>query len=331
MFKCQGPTSYEHPSSKETPLSTLCPHRSEGSRKGESLKRTGLEILQWAISTLKHHRIENPRLNAELLLAHSLNLNREELYVRLYRELNEGEKGDLERLIQRRTSGEPLQYILGHQEFWSIQFKVDPRVLIPRPETELLVEQSLSILSERTFGRNPSVLEIGTGSGAIAVALAKEVKNIFLVATDISRDALILAKENAKSAGVQDQIQFVNGDLLNPFHSSKGREAFDLILSNPPYIIRSEIGSLAKEVRDYEPVIALDGGEDGLEFYRCLIPQVPSYLRKGGWLLLEVGQGQAERVAKQIQGSGTFLELHILPDLAGIGRVVKAQKMESRK
>jgi len=292
---------------------------------------TGLELLQWSANALKEHQIENPRLNAELLLAHSLNLNREELYVRLHRELKEGEKGALERLIRRRVSGEPLQYILGHQEFWSINFKVDPRVLIPRPETELLVEQSLSILSEKTFEQNPSVLEIGTGSGAIAVALAKEVKNIFVVATDISRDALVLAKENAKSAGVQDQIQFVNGDLLDPFHSSKEREGFDLILSNPPYIIRSEIGSLAKEVRDYEPVIALDGGEDGLEFYRRLISQAPSSLQGRGWLLMEVGQGQAEMVAKQIQGSGTFLESHILPDLAGIGRVVKAQKMESRK
>ena len=292
---------------------------------------TGLELLQWSANALKDHQIENPRLNAELLLAHSLILNREELYVRLHRELKEGEKGALERLIRRRVSGEPLQYILGHQEFWSINFKVDPRVLIPRPETELLVEQSLSILSEKTFEQNPSVLEIGTGSGAIAVALAKEVKNIFVVATDISRDALVLAKENAKSAGVQDQIQFVNGDLLDPFHSSKEREGFDLILSNPPYIIRSEIGCLAKEVRDYEPVIALDGGEDGLEFYRRLISQAPSSLQGRGWLLMEVGQGQAEMVAKQIQGSGTFLESHILPDLAGIGRVVKAQKMESRK
>jgi release factor glutamine methyltransferase len=118
----------------------------------------------------------------------------------------------------------------------------------------------------------------------------------------------------------------VNGDLLNPFHSSKGREAFDLILSNPPYIIRSEIGSLAKEVRDYEPVIALDGGEDGLAFYRRLISQAPFNLRKGGWFLLEVGQGQTERVAKQIRGSGTFLEPQVLPDLAGIERVVKAQR-----
>jgi release factor glutamine methyltransferase len=287
---------------------------------------TGLNLLQWATSTLKDHRIGNPRLNAELLLAHSLNLNREELYLRLHRELKEGEKGALERLIQRRISGEPLQYILGQQEFWSINFKVDPRVLIPRPETELLVEQSLWILSEKIFEQNPSLLEIGTGSGAVAIALAKEVTHVFLVATDISREALVLAKENAKSAGVGDRIRFVIGDLLGPFQPSKETRAFDLILSNPPYIVRSEIGSLAKEVRNYEPVIALDGGKDGLEFYRRLVSQAPSCLREGGWLLLEVGQGQAERVAEQIQKSGTFLEPQILLDLAGIERVVEAQR-----
>jgi release factor glutamine methyltransferase len=287
---------------------------------------TGLDLLQWATNTLKDHQIENPRLNAELLLAHSLNLTREGLYVRLHRELKEGEKGALESLIQRRISGEPLQYLLGQQEFWSINFKVDSRVLIPRPETELLVEQSLWILSEKTFEQNPSVLEIGTGSGAIAIALAKEVRYIFLVATDISKDALVLARENAKSAGVQDRIQFVNGDLLGPFQSSKGTRCFDLILSNPPYIVGSEIGSLAKEVRNYEPVIALDGGKDGLEFHRSLVSQAPSSLREGGWLLLEVGQGQAERVAEQIQESGAFSEPEVLPDLAGIERVVKAQK-----
>jgi release factor glutamine methyltransferase len=294
--------------------------------KRESLKRTGLELLRWSTNTLKEYQIENPRLNAELLLAQSLNVSREGLYVRLRQELQESEKGALEKLIQRRISGEPLQYILGHQEFWSINLKVDPRVLIPRPETELLVEQSLSILSEKMCEQNPSVLEIGTGSGAVAIALAKEVKQIFLVATDISRDALNLAKENAQSAGVQDRIEFVNGDLFGPFHCSKERRAFDLIVSNPPYIIRSGIGSLAKEVRDYEPIIALNGGEDGLEFCRRLIAQATSSLRDEGWLLLEVGQGQAERVAEQIQKSGTFLGPRILPDLAGIERVVKAQK-----
>ncbi len=324
---------------------------------------TVLELLNWSTNRLKDHQIQSPRLDAELLLARSLNLSREGLYRNFHSSLKERERETLEKMIQRRISGEPLQYILKHQEFWSIGFKVDPRVLIPRPETELLVEQSLLILrqyqtppvkagsivplsinseqtaackaaraeelilSENSLGGVPSVLEIGTGSGAIAIALAKEVKNIFLVATDISRDALVLAKENAESAGVQHQIEFVNGDLLDPFHSSKEREGFDLILSNPPYIIRSEIGSLAKEVRDYEPVIALDGGEDGLEFYRRLISQAPSSLRGGGWLLMEVGQGQAEMVAKQIESSGAFLRPQILPDLSGTERVVKAQKI----
>jgi release factor glutamine methyltransferase len=287
---------------------------------------TGFKLLQWSTNTLKDHQIENPRLNAELLLARSLNLNREELYVRLYRELKEGEKEALERLIRRRISGEPLQYILGHQEFWSINFKVDPRVLIPRPETELLVEQSLSILSEKTFEQNPSVLEIGTGSGAIAIALAKEVKNIFLVATDISRDALILAKENAKAAGVQHQIEFVNGDLFGPLRPSREKKPFDLILSNPPYIVRRKISTLAKEVKDYEPTIALDGGKDGLAFYRRIIPEALGYLRTGGWLLLEVALGQGPDVSALMEVESNFSKAECIPDLSGIGRVVKVQR-----
>ena len=287
---------------------------------------TGLELLNWSTNRLKDHRIENPRLNAELLLARSLNLSREGLYRNLHGQLKEKERETLEGMIQRRISGEPLQYILEKQEFWSIDLKVDPRVLIPRPETELLVEQSLLILSENSFWGVPSILEIGTGSGAIAIALAKEVKDIFLIATDISRDALVLARENAKSAGIQDQIKFVNGDLFGPLHPSKEKKPFDFILSNPPYIIRHEIGSLAKEVREYEPTIALDGGEDGLEFYRHLISQAPFYLREGGWLLLEIGQNQREMVSKLIEGEGTFLKSECVPDLSGFERVVKAQK-----
>jgi release factor glutamine methyltransferase len=287
---------------------------------------TGLELLRWSMDTLRDHQIANPRLNAELLFATSLNLSREELYARLHRELKEGEKGALERLIQRRISGEPLQYILGRQEFWSINFKVDSRVLIPRPETELLVEQSLSILSETCLKRIPSALEIGTGSGAIAIALAKEVKDIFLVATDISRDALVLAKENAKSAGVEHQIEFVNGDLFDPLRPSRKKKPFDLILSNPPYIIRREISTLAKEVKDYEPTVALDGGEDGLAFYRRIIPEAPGYLQPGGWLLLEVALGQGPDVSELIEEEGSFFKPECIPDLSRIGRVVKAQK-----
>jgi release factor glutamine methyltransferase len=259
-------------------------------------------------------------------LAHSLNLSREELYVCLHRELKEGHKEALERLVQRRISGEPLQYILGHQEFWSINFKVDPRVLIPRPETELLVEQCLLILSEKAFEQNPSVLEIGTGSGAIAIALAKAVKNILLIATDISRDALALAKENAKSGGVQDRIEFVNGDLFGPLRPSEEKGPFDLIVSNPPYIVRRKICTLAKEVKDHEPTIALNGGEDGLVFYRRIIPEAPSYLRAGGWLLLEVALGQGPDVSALIEEEGSFFKPGCIPDLSGIGRVVKAQR-----
>jgi len=172
----------------------------------DDLKMTILELLNWSTQYLKNYQVENPRLNAELLLARSLNVSREDLYIRLHDRLEEPDKEALMKLLARRISGEPLQYILERQEFWSIDFKIDSRVLIPRPETELLVEQSLLIISEGSLNRILSVLEIGTGSGAIAIALAREVKDIAVVATDISMEALALAKENAKCAGVEDQI-----------------------------------------------------------------------------------------------------------------------------
>ena len=292
---------------------------------------TRLESLNQTTNRLKVHRVENPRLNAELLLARSLNLSREGLCRSLHDLLQEKEREALEKMIQRRISGEPLQYILGQQEFWSIDLQVDSRVLIPRPETELLIEQSLPILSKISPEQNPYILEIGTGSGAIAIALAKEVKHLFLIATDISRDALIVAKENAKSAGVLDRIKFVTGDLFSPFHPAKGRATFDLILSNPPYIVRRKIDTLAEEVKDHEPRIALDGGEDGLAFYRCIIPQASFYLREGGWLLLEVALGQSGDVSAMIKKEGNFLEPQCIPDLSGIGRVVKARREQETR
>jgi release factor glutamine methyltransferase len=287
---------------------------------------TVLETLNRTTNTLKDHHIENSRLNAEMLLTHALNLGREDLYVRLNNQIGKEEKEILEGLIKRRISGEPLQYILGHQEFWSIDFKVNSRVLIPRPETELLVEQALTILSETSFKCAPSVLEIGTGSGAIAISLVKEMRDIFLVAVDISRDALLLAKENAESSGVLLQIQFVNGNLFDPFCLLGGREPFDLILSNPPYIPFPEIEGLAKEVRDYEPIIAINGGEDGLTFHRTIISKAPFYLKKGGGLLLEVGQAQGRKVSELIDETGDFFKPQLLKDLSGIERVVKAQR-----
>jgi release factor glutamine methyltransferase len=287
---------------------------------------TLLELLNWSTHCLRDHQIENPRLNAELLLARSLNLNREGLYTHLQDPSGEEEKEKFERLIRKRLSGEPLQYILGYQEFWSIHFKVDRRVLIPRPETELLVEQGLSILSAACLKRSPYVLEIGTGSGAIAISLATEVRDLFIVATDVSREALLLARENAKSAGVLQRIEFVNGDLFSPIRLMREQEPFDLILSNPPYIRRLQIQNLAREIKDYEPVVALNGGEDGMEFYRSIVSQGPSYLRRGGSLLLEVGEDQGKRVSAVIEEEGSFSRPEQIKDLSGNDRVIKAQK-----
>jgi len=286
---------------------------------------TILELLNWSTHCLRDHQVDNPRLNAELLLARSLNLSREELYTHLQDPYVEEEKGRFEGLIRKRLSGEPLQYILGYQEFWSIHFKVDPRVLIPRPETELLVEQSLSVLTAACLKRTPYVLEIGTGSGAVAISLATELKDLFVVATDVSGEALLLARENARSAGVLQRIKFVNGDLFSPIRRMPDQEPFDLILSNPPYIHRSRIQNLAKEIKDYEPTMALNGGEDGMEFYRSIVSQGPSYLRRGGWLLLEVGKGQGKRLSAMIEAEGSFSRPERIKDLSGIERVVKVQ------
>ena len=287
---------------------------------------TVFEVLNWATECFKEGRTENPRLNAELLLAHSLNLTREGLYVHLHDPVEVKEKKAMEALIKRRLSGEPLQYILGHQEFWSIDIQVDPRVLIPRPETELLVEEALRVLFKMDSERTPTVLEIGTGSGAISIALAREVTNIFLVATDISGEAVRAAGSNARGAGVSGRIAFIHGDLFNPFRHLEGKEPFDIILSNPPYIVRSEMEHLEREVKDFEPTIALDGGEDGLDVHRNLIFQGPKYLRRGGWFLLEVGQGQSGEISRILETNGNFGHIVRVKDLSGIERVVRAQK-----
>ncbi len=285
-----------------------------------------IEILNWATHYLNNRHIDNPRLNAELLMAYVLKGSRESLYTQLKEPLGEAEKETFERLVQRRISGEPIQYILGRQEFWSIDFKVDRRCFIPRPETEILVEETLSILSRDLSSEIPRVLEIGTGSGAIAIALAKEAKEVIVVATDLSIEALLLAKENATSLGLLSKIGFVHANLFDPFSPLRGRGFFSIILSNPPYIARPEMEGLCKEVKDFEPILALDGGEDGLDFYRKIISQASNYIRPHGWLLLEVGSTQAEKVSKMIEEEGHFKKAQYVKDLSGIKRVVKAQR-----
>lgn len=286
---------------------------------------TVFEALNWATHFLKTHQIQNPRLQAELLLGHSMNQKREGLYLRFHQEIMKEEEEKFKTLVLRRVAGEPLQYLLGYQEFWSILFKVDPRVLIPRPETEHLVEEALSLLSKNNFESFPLVLELGTGCGAIAISLARELTHLRIIATDLSKEAIEVARENAMESGVSHRITFLVGDLFEIFSPLK--RPFDLILSNPPYIKDSEIEQLTREIRDHEPWIALKAGKDGLDFYRRIISRAPQYLKRGGWLLLELGEGQGERVTELFESTGEFKNPIIVKDLSGIERVIKAQRL----
>ena len=290
---------------------------------------TILRLLNWTIQYFDKNGIENPRLNAEVLLAHCLNTNRIGLYLNYDKPLKKSELKKYRGLIRRRIKREPLQYITGVQEFWSLRLKVTKGVLIPRPETEILIEEALRIipqieLPEKTI----KILDLATGTGAIAIALAKELKEVSIIATDISDIAINLAKENAKLHGVEKHITFLMGDMFHPIHEKGG--FFDLIVSNPPYIPRGDIQDLQPEVRCFEPKIAFNGDTDGLGFYRRILPQVDWYLMNDGWLILEVGKGQAHKVAKLIEDCEKFHLKSIVKDFSKIERVVTAQKSSGR-
>ncbi len=226
-------------------------------------------------------------------------------------------------LINKKIKGEPVQYILGSWEFWSLDLRVTPEVLIPRPETELLVEETLKIFKAE---RNLSLrfMEVGTGSGAIAIALAKELQECFILAEDISWRAILVAKENARIQGVSDNIRFLVGDLFPPLR--EGKPLFDLILSNPPYVPSSQIGTLPREIAEFEPRIALDGGLDGLEPLRGIVKGSGSFLKDGGWLMLEFGDGQGEAVEEMIRNTGYFARPCIIKDHSGGDRVIRARR-----
>ena len=224
-------------------------------------------------------------------------------------------------MIARRIKGEPVSYIIGIKEFWSLLFKVNSAVMIPRPETETLVEAALEIFSP---GSSSSVLEIGTGSGAISIALANECPQASIIASDISFEALTVARENAFFHGA-GPIQFIKGNLYEPL--KEGGTIFGLIISNPPYIPTDEIPQLPSGIRDYEPYIAFDGGTDGLTFYRAIVQKAPNFLKPGGYLLLEVGKGQSHDVAKIMVGTNKFSSPEIIKDLSGIERVVKTRRI----
>jgi release factor glutamine methyltransferase len=254
------------------------------------------QVLKEGTSLLRSCQIETPRLDAEVLLAFVLQKNRAEFLICPERELDAAELEKYRNLLEKRSRGVPVAYLLGSKEFMSLAFKVTPQVLIPRPETELLVERALRFLKalEGQEGQAPLVADVGTGSGAIAVSLAYYHSDVKVFATDISREALAVAAANARSYGLEKKICFYQGDLLEPLLAEK--ESGVLVAANLPYIPSISLAQLPLEV-SCEPVTALDGGSDGLDLYRRLLPQAAKFLRPGGLLLCEVGPGQARSLA----------------------------------
>ena len=267
---------------------------------------------------------QKARLDAETLLLHQTGRNRAWLLAHLDDDFAGCRAIGYAALLDRRTKGEPIQYILGECEFYGMPFHITPDVLIPRPETELLVERAAQLMPVFDRGREgfaSRVLDVGTGSGAIAISIAHDWVLAEITAVDISPAAIEVARSNAERLGFAEQIRFLQGDLLAPV----AREAFDLIVSNPPYVPARDRDSLAVEVRDYEPALALFAGDDGLGVYRRLIPVAYAALASGGFLAIEIGYGQADAVRDLLQ-KADFEQVEFTPDLQGIPRVVTARK-----
>jgi release factor glutamine methyltransferase len=291
--------------------------------------RTALRL---GIAQLRAANVPSHTLAAELLLLHSTNRNRTSLYSHPEDQLSESESQIYFGLIERRASGVPVQHLTGKQEFWGLEFEVTRDVLIPRPETEHVIEVALDRLALRDIRRKHSanmsgegllVADIGTGSGCIATALAKELPAAKILALDISPAALAVAQRNSTHLGFSDRINFLESDFFSAI--SEHAPLFDLIVSNPPYIARREAPMLAREVRDHEPAIALFGGEEGYEFYAGLITQSAAHLKPGGILVLELGHDSLPAV-HPLFDTPAWTNVGVTNDLSGIPRVIAAER-----
>ncbi|MGO9136668.1 MAG: peptide chain release factor N(5)-glutamine methyltransferase [Syntrophales bacterium] len=277
--------------------------------------------LNEAIHVLKSSGCATPRLDAEVLLSACLKMDRTRFHIACEKSVTENDYQEFQRCIERRKRGEPVAYIVGKKEFWSLPFEVNKHVLIPRPETEILVEEVLRICSSLKT-RELKVLEVGTGSGAISVALAHELKNAQIVATDISQDAINIASRNAQNNDVTNQISFLLGNLFEPVSGE-----FDIIVSNPPYISKEEYDSLPAGVRDFEPEFALLAGADGTLFHREIIKAGAIHLKPGGWSFMEIAAGQKKMVENMLNESDLYDNIAFRNDYAGIERVAIARRV----
>jgi len=273
------------------------------------------ELVRSSIELFKDTGIEESEIDATLLVAHALKIDRTKLYLSYERELTAEELNLIDKLLKRRVQHEPIQYIMGEAEFMSFTFSVNPSVFIPRPETETVVET----LIELTKSPNPTIIfDIGTGSGVIAISVLKFIKDASVYASDIA--SLDTAHNNAEQLGVENRIKFLSGKLFEPF---KGQQKADFIVSNPPYIRTQDIEFLQPEIREFEPHQSLDGGEDGMKFIKPLIEESKNYLTDGGTLIIEIGDGNSQKIKDM--AANFFQEVRIIKDLANKDRVLVAR------
>ena len=279
-------------------------------------------ILKWTEQYFGQKGVESPRLDAEVLLSHVLRKQRIYLYVHFDEPLDKEELAAYKELIKQRVAHVPVAYLLGEKEFMGMSFKVTPAVLVPRPDTEILVQVAVERL--RGYPQPVRFADIGTGSGAICLSVLSFVPGSTAETVDISAEARAVAEENAASLALAERIRFHTGDLLAPLDGK-----FTAILSNPPYIPDKEIAGLQAEVRLAEPHMALAGGEDGMDFYRRLCAEAPKFLTEDGFMALEVGMGQAQLVAKLAEENPLIRRTEIIKDLAGVERVVLAYRKQA--
>ena len=280
---------------------------------------TIIALLQRTTRYFEEQAIESPRLDAELLLAFALGITRIDLYLRHDQPLNPEELHRFRELVKRRRAREPVAYITGTKAFWDLELAVSPEVLIPRPETECVVEAALAFLEVYDGPPVRRLLDLGTGSGALALTLAHSCPEDRVVAVDRSRRALAVAQRNCRHHHLEDRVAFVAGDWVDMLHAPPA--SFDLIVSNPPYIPSRQIDALQPEITRYEPRIALDGGPDGLDCLRAIIRQTPPLLKQGGALMLEIGHDQYRAVVQLAEACHAYSDIACRQDYAGLDRV----------
>jgi release factor glutamine methyltransferase len=289
---------------------------------------TIIKLLKWTTSYFESHDIDGPRIEAEILLAHALQLQRIDLYLQYDQPLSGNELSRFKNLIKRRIHKEPVAYIVGSKEFWSMDFMVSKDVLIPRPETEFLVEAALNLLPQDTASRPMStpkrILDLGTGSGAVVLALASMRPCHLFFASDRITAAVKLAKQNAKHHGFENRVGFICTDWFGSFKNKK--PLFDMIVSNPPYVPSRIIGKLQPEIVKHEPILALDGSEDGLSCLRHIIDNAHLYLQQKGHLLLEIGHDQRDDVRKIVNQCAKYENIVYTKDYSGYDRIIQMRK-----